>query len=330
MSSAARLVLLLSVLVPALPAGAEACGRVTVAGMTWASASVIAHIQNLVLREGYGCDSEVVPGDTVPTATSMVERGEPDIAPEMWLNSAGAIIERAVAAGRLEIVGEVLSDGAEEGWWIPTYMLEDHPELVTVQAVRERPDLFPDKEEPGRGRFYSCPAGWACQIVNKNLFRAYGFDEAGFIHFDPGSGEGLAAAIARAYERREPVVVYYWSPSSLLAQYPMTRLGGMTHDPATWDCIIEPDCLRPAPNMYPPAKVHTVVTARFAEAAPEAHAFVSRVSWPNAAVLDAIEWMRANQATAEEAAERFLREREDVWASWVPGGVADRVRAAVR
>lgn len=330
MRAAVRLALLLSAFALALPAGAGACGRVTVAGMTWASASIIAHIEGLVLREGYGCDAEVVPGDTVPTATSMSERGEPDVAPEMWLNSAGAIIERAVGEGRLEITGAIFSDGAHEGWYIPSYMLEDHPGLTTLQAVRARPDLFPDKEEPDRGRFYGCPGGWACQIVNRNLFRAYGLDEAGFIHFDPGSGEGLAAAIARAHERREPVFAYYWRPSALLAQYPMTKLGGMEHDSGSWDCIVQPDCPDPAPNMYPPPVVHTVVTASFAERAPEAHAFVAQVSWPNEAVLDAIEWMRENQATPERAAERFLREREDVWTAWVPEGVADRVRAGVR
>ena len=93
---------------------------------------------------------------------------------------------------------------------LPTYFAEEHPELTTLQAVLERPDLFPDKEEPGKGRFYTCPPGWGCEIVNANLYKAYGVDTAGFTLFNPGSGEGLAGAIARAYERKQPIFAYYW------------------------------------------------------------------------------------------------------------------------
>ena len=33
------------------------CGKVTIAEMNWASAQVIAHIDNIILGKGYGCDS---------------------------------------------------------------------------------------------------------------------------------------------------------------------------------------------------------------------------------------------------------------------------------
>ena len=65
-----------------------ACGKVTIAEMNWASAGVAAHVESIILSAGYGCDAELVPGDTVPTVTSMTEKGEPDIAPEIWINSA--------------------------------------------------------------------------------------------------------------------------------------------------------------------------------------------------------------------------------------------------
>ena len=143
------------------------------------------------------------------------------------------VVEAAVAEGRLTIAGEILSDGGEEGWWVPTYVVEQNPELTTLQEVIKRPDLFPDKEEPGKGRFYGCPPGWGCEIVNRNLYRAFGLDEAGFTLFNPGSGEGLAGAIASAYERGNPIFAYYWAPTALLGNYPMVKLGGVEHDPAT-------------------------------------------------------------------------------------------------
>ena len=59
------------------------CGKVSIANMNWQSAEVLANIDKLILEKGYGCQVELVPGDTVPTATSMTEKGKPDIAPEL-------------------------------------------------------------------------------------------------------------------------------------------------------------------------------------------------------------------------------------------------------
>ncbi len=310
--------------------GADAaCGKVTIAEMNWASAGVAAHVEDIILSRGYGCDTEIVPGDTVPTVTSMTEKNEPDIAPEIWINSAREVVEKAVAEGRLKIAGEILSDGGEEGWWVPDYVVKKNPDLTTLQAVLEKPDLFPDKEEPGMGRFYTCPAGWACQIVNANLYKAYGLKKAGFTLFDPGSGEGLAGAIAGAYEREQPIFAYYWAPTALLGKYPMVKLGGMMHDPKTWACVTDKDCADPQPNMYAKSVVYTVTTSSFADSAPEAFAFVSRVAWSNSFLNGLLAWKDQNQATNRETAEHFLKNNEDVWSAWVSDDVAMKVKKAM-
>ena len=228
-----------------------------------------------------------------------------------------------------EFVDDQKLVGGEEGWWVPTYVVEQNPELTTLQEVIKRPDLFPDKEEPGKGRFYGCPPGWACEIVNRNLYMAYGLDDAGFTLFNPGSGKGLAGAIASAYERGNPIFAYYWAPTALLGNYPMVKLGGMEHDPATWPCIIDKDCADPQPNMYAKSVVITVVTSSFAESAPEAFEFVSNVSWSNSFLNGLLAWKDKNQATTREAAEHFLKNNEDVWGAWVPAEVAAKVKAAL-
>ncbi len=315
-----------------LAAGASAwaqCGKVTISEMNWDSAAVAAHIEAMILDKGYGCDVELVPGDTVPTVTSMTEKGEPDIAPEIWINSVREVMDKAVKEGRLKIAGEILSDGGEEGWWVPDYVVSKHPELTTLQAVMKRPELFPDKEEPGKGRFYGCPAGWACQIVNTNLFKAYGLKEADFTLFDPGSGTGLAGAIAKAYERKEPIFTYYWAPTSVLGKYPMVKLGGMNHDPETWECTVDKDCADPKPNMYPKSVVLTVVGADFAKREPAAFKFVSSVSWPNSLVNTLLAWKEDRKAPARETAEHFLKNYANVWTKWMPADVAAKVKAAM-
>ena len=323
-------VLAATLLVLALGTAAQAkCGKVTISEMNWDSAAVLARVEAIILAKGYGCEVDLVPGDTVPTVTSMTEKSEPDVAPEIWFNSVKEVVTKAEKEGRLKKAGEIFSDGGEEGWWVPDYVVKANPELTTLQAVIKRPDLFKDKEEPGKGRFYGCPSGWACQIINKNLFKAYGLDKANFTLFDPGSGAGLAAAIAKAYERKEPIFTYYWAPTSVLGKYPMVKLGGMKHDPATYACVTDKDCADPKPNMYPKSVVLTYVVGDFAKREPEAFKFVSGVSVANTVLNKVLAWKSDKKADAQETAEHFLKTNEAVWTKWVSADVAAKVKAGM-
>ena len=51
-----------------------ACGSVSIAEMNWASAQLMANSKLIILKDGYGCDVSIVPGDTMPTFTSMNEK----------------------------------------------------------------------------------------------------------------------------------------------------------------------------------------------------------------------------------------------------------------
>ncbi len=303
------------------------CGPVTVAEMSWPTAAFAAHVEHIILRDGYGCLSELVPGNTVPTVTAMVERGEPDVAPEVWMNSVRRVVERGLAEGRLRVATDIVSDGGEEVWYVPEFVVEQYRDLGTLEGVLSRPDLFPDKEELGKGRFYTCPPGWACQIINENLYRAFEMESAGFTLFNPGSGEGLNAAIARAYERREPIFAYSYAPTALTVRYPLRKLGSVPHDPSTWACMTSLDCENPVRNSYPRPVLQTLVSTSFVERSPEAFEFVSRVSWTSAFVSELMRWQEGEHATARETAVYFLRNHESVWTDWVPEDVAERVRA---
>lgn len=122
-----------------LPAAAAECGRVTIANMNWQSAEVLAHIDRFILEHGYGCDAELVPGDTMPTLTSMMEKGEPDVAPEAWINGVREPLEKAVAEGRLHYAAKSLADGGVEGWWIPKHVADAHPEIRTIADALSGP-----------------------------------------------------------------------------------------------------------------------------------------------------------------------------------------------
>lgn len=309
---------------------AQDCGDIQIAEMNWASAGVIANIDKIVLEEGYGCNVELVAGDTVPTFTSMSEKGQPDMAPELWINAVRIALEELLDEGTLIIGGEVLNEGGVEGWWIPTSLAEEHG-ITTVAQALEHPELFPGAEDRSKGAFFGCPAGWGCQINNANLFRAYGLEEAGFELVDPGSAAGLDGSIAKAFERGDGWFGYYWAPTAMLGKYEMTLLDfEVEYNKVEWDtCTTVADCADPQQNGWTASEVFTVVTDDFAEKAGVTMDYVKVRTWDNQTAGIVLAWMADNQGSNEDGAYYFLENHGDVWEAWVTPDVAEKIKAAL-
>src|SRR5690606_16812109 len=240
----AALLTLASAPANAQEADAAACGTdrtIDIAEMTWPSAAALAHIHAIILGEGYGCDVEIVAGDTVPTSTSMLSRGSPAVAPELWTSTIEDQWQEGIETGRVVDLGDAITDGTVEGWFIPRYVQEANPELVSAEAVIARPDLFPDPEEPDQGRLYSCPPGWACELSTSALFEAYDMEDKWNL-FSPGSGGALDASIARAFLRNEPILFYYWGPTAILGKFDAVQLDLGETRPDVYACNTDPDC----------------------------------------------------------------------------------------
>jgi glycine betaine/proline transport system substrate-binding protein len=329
----------MKVLIAALPLlfaastlqAAPACGKVTIADMNWSSASLIANVDRFVLEHGYGCDAQLVPGDTMPTGTSMMEKGEPDIAPELWSNAMKDALDKGVAEKRLRIAGKSLSDGGEEGLWVPQYMVDKDPSIATIAGVIANTKAFEHPEDPDRSALYGCPAGWNCQISVGNLFKALQLDDAGFDLIDPGSGAGLSGALAKAYERKEAWFGYYWAPTAIMGKYKMVKVDfGTGVDLVHYqDCISQDDCENPQVTMIPPSPVQTVTTETFASRVPLAYDYLTRRSFTNAQMNELLKWMEDNQADGNIAMEHFLTEYQNIWTPWVSETVATKVNQAL-
>ncbi|KEQ15427.1 ABC transporter substrate-binding protein [Endozoicomonas montiporae] len=308
------------------------CGSVTLADMNWSSATLVAHIDQFVLNHAFGCKAELVPGDTMPTGASMIEKGEPDIAPEFWSNSMKEAIDQGISEKRLVVVGKTLSEGGEEGFWVPDYLVQEYPELKTIDGVLKHTNLFSHPEYQDKSAFYGCPAGWNCQISAGNLFRALELDQAGFDLIDPGSGAALSGSIARAYERQKPWFGYYWAPTAVLGKYKMVKVDfGVGADTEEFlNCTTQADCLTPKATMYPPSPVNTLVTADFAGQSPEALEYLGKRSFTNQQMNELLAWMEDNQADGEMAMEYFLKEHQAVWQFWLTRAQADQVLQALK
>lgn len=295
------------------------------AGMNWETNLVLVEVERFIVEKGFGCDSEVVPVETLP-ALAALTRGDVDINTEVWLNSVAEPWAQAEASGKVKRIGDLYMGG--EAWFIPRYTAERLPELKSAADLPRFRKEFADPEEPSKGRFYGCPAGWGCEVVSSNLLKALGLEDS-FTYFSPGTGATQKAALTAAYQRKENIVFYYWYPTPLVGSMDLVKLELPAYDKAAHQCLTDANCADPKPSDYPENPVFTAVNTQFAQQAPRITEFLSRVSVPLPIMNETMAHMSETEGEPEEIARWFLKNHTDVWSAWLPADAAERVKAAL-
>lgn len=320
-----------------LAAPAQACEvkhKVVFAGLDWDSNAFATAVAQRVLRDGMGCQVDQLPGATIPLINGLA-RGDVQVAMEVWQSNTPASWTEGVAAGKLVALGVAFPD-AVQGWFVPRYLVEGpNAPAQGLKAVADLPRfkaLFKDPEEPAKGRFLNCIAGWQCELFNTKKLYAYGLD-AHYTNFRPGTGAALDAAVLSALKRKRPVLFYYWGPTWLMGQVgeQVVMLDEPAFDAAKWQALQDQADPRQARHAtaYPVVKVVIGANKAFVDSAPQIANFLRQYRTSSQTVSQALAYMQRTKGSADDAAREFLKTRPEVWQGWVSPEVAQRVKAAL-
>lgn len=303
--------------------------EVVFAGLNWASAQLQSHISGQILQAGFGCEYTDIPGATIPMVQGLV-RGDIDINMEIWFNNAPDIYYEAVDAGDVLDLGMSMAGAGEFSFLVPRYVIEGDadrgiepmaPDLKSIDGLPRYAELFKDPEEPDKGRYYNCVIGWQCELINNDKLATYGLDEH-FTNFRAGTGPALAASLSAAYEKGEPWLGYYWSPTWVLGTYDMVAL---EEPPFSEECWVAGDrgC------AFPTSVFHVSLSRDFSDAASEE--MVNFLDAYAVTVQELAPYLRmiADEVEGADAAREFLMNEMDVWSAWVSDEVAGRIRASL-
>jgi len=294
-------------------------------GMNWESNLVLVEVERVIMEKGYGCKTEVLPTEALP-ALAALERGNLDINTEIWVNSMADPWEKARKTGKVQSIGQLYL--GEEAWYIPRYTAERLPDLKSAADLPKFKDQFRDPEEPSKGRFYGCPAGWGCEVVSSNLFHALKLDDS-YTLYSPGTGAAQKAALMSAYKRKQNVVFYYWSPTPLVGALDLVKLKLPPFDAEKQKCLTSKTCQDPQASDYPENPVFTAVNTKFMKDAPRLVQFLSKISLPLPEVNAMLAHMEESGDEPQAVAHWFLKSKGDLWKAWVPADVAERVQASL-
>ena len=258
------------------PAHADCAAQapIRLGGLDWESGQITTALLDLLLREGLGCRTEVVPG-SVPSLESALIQDDIQIIAEQWVGRSPGI-EKAVADKKVAILGDTLTGGAVQGWYVPRYVQEQNPDLKSVDDLASHAHLFPNPEQPGQARFLNCPAGWACETFNTRLLANTGLFKR-YANVHPGTGAALDAEIASAIARREPLLFYYWHPAGLMAKYDLVPIAFPDYDARCWPELMNPASRDRCVSGFPVSRLAMAVSASLQEQYPQVVALIRKL-----------------------------------------------------
>ena len=156
----------------------------------WDSMKFHNAVAMLIAEEAYGYTTDEISGSTAITYNAL-KTGDIDVYMETWQDSI-APYKEDVEAGRVVELGVNYDDNIQ-GIYVPRYVIEGDeergiepiaPDLKTVEDLKKYSDVFPDLEDPGKGRIYGAISGWQVDGILRNKVAYYGLDEM-YNYIDP-------------------------------------------------------------------------------------------------------------------------------------------------
>lgn len=285
------------------------------AGLNWESGMLLTDVMQFVLKEGYGCKVDSLPGNSI-TMENALGTNDIQVFAEEWVGRS-EVWKKAEAAGKVVGVGAPVV-GAVEGWYVPRYVIEGDakrkleakaPNLKNVADLAQYASVFKDQEEPSKGRFYNCPAGWTCELDNSQMLKDYGL-EASYTNFRPGTGPALDAAVLSSYKRGEPILFYYWTPTPLMGQVDLVKL-------------------EEKPGVDKSVSIKVGLSRTFHDQAPELVEVLAKVNLPIELLNQNLARMSKERIESPKLAKIFLKEHPEVWQAWVSEDAAKKINAAL-
>jgi glycine betaine/proline transport system substrate-binding protein len=281
--------------------------------LNWDSAQIQNAIARAIAERGYGYETDAVPGGTIPLMQALIA-GDTNINMELWLPNQQEAWDEAYKSGELQIIGNSLEDNWQSSYLIPQYTADANPGLKSVSDLPDYVDLFKTTATGDKGRNIGCIPGWECEVINEKKIIAYGLDDT-YELVNPGSMAALDAEIVDAFTKKEPILFYYWGPTSL-ANKLNTELGGyvLLEEPAhTAECETASP---PWGCAYPLSEVLIIMRTELAAAAPDIADFLAKYDFNAVNQIAASNYMAESSGTYAEVAEWFLQNTED-WKTWV-------------
>ena len=254
----------------------------------WSDALFTSHVAEYIVSEKMGHEVEMTKAD--PAAVyQAVASGDLDFHTDAWLpDTHSDYFEKT--AGKVVNLGPVYSR-ASLGWVVPDYVPKD--KLSSIEDLKNE-----DVMEMLDGKIIGIGPGAGLTRLSKKAMDEYGLKDYGY-NLVISSGSGMTAALKRAINNDEPIVVTGWKPHWKFGR---------------WDLRYIDD---PKGTLGSIERADIVARTGFYREFPDVFEMLDRMTIPLADVQKGMD--KGEQTDYETAAEWYVENNEDLVNFWITG-----------
>ncbi len=275
----------------------------------WTGSRINISVAKLLLEQALGYTVELVTIDENQQWAALAA-GDLSASLEVWPSGHAENVAKYIDEQKTVVNAGALGVEGQIGWFIPTYMLTDHPELATWEGFQDPANaaLFKTAETGEAGQFLGGDPSWVQydeQIITNlglNLKVVYA-----------GSEEAILAQLDSVYSRQDPILMYFYRPHSAFARYDLTKVELPANSA---ECYAKAeqggvDCDYPTDGLF------KIAWSGLAAAAPDAYQLISSLNYSTEDQIGMIAAVDTDGKTPEEAAQAWIDAHPDVWKAWV-------------
>ena len=291
-------------------AGGKDCGKVVLNEQAWAGSTANTYIAKNVLEDQLGCDVEITKITEIPAFQAMAD-GKTDAVLEDWqhtdqyaqyIDKAGTVVQ----GGPLGVEGHI-------GWFIPKYLMDEHPEFKTWEGLKGEEDLFKTPESGDQGMFLGGDPSYVQK--DKELIQALGLN---FKFVTAGAEPAQVARWTQLYKQKKPVIFYWYTPQYLNLQYKLSevmlpkRFKGCQDDFATVG-----GSLKKYKCAYDHIVLNKVFSKKFATSGSPAYPVLKRWKWTNKDQEQVAKYISGDHLNPDKAAKKWIAANQAKVNAWL-------------
>jgi glycine betaine/proline transport system substrate-binding protein len=290
-------------------ASAASKPTIVLANNSWEGSVANNVVAQYVIEKDLGYNVNLLTIDEIPAWPAMVQ-GKVSAVMEVWGHSP--LYAQYVKGNHKVLDAGLEGPGGNIGWYVPTYLVQQHPELKTWKGVQKDWKLFVTPQSSPQGQFLDGSPSYVTNdqalVTNLKINLKVVF---------AGTEAAQLTEIESDYKAKKPVIFYWYTPQYQNAIYKFTQVA---LPPWTTTCAK----LKPAQIncAYPPYHLYKVMAATLPKQAPAVANFIKRFNWTaddqNTVSYD----LAVKHMSDTAAAEAFVNSHQALVKSWLSSSTA--------
>jgi glycine betaine/proline transport system substrate-binding protein len=284
---------------------------ITLAVNPWTGSAVNAYVAQVVIEANLDTAVEIIDIDENATWVGL-DDGSIDAVLEVWPSGHAADYETYITGkGSVVDIGK-LGPSAKIGWYVPTFVVEEHPELATWEGFKdaELAKLFATAESGDLGQFTMGDPSYVTfdeQII-ANL-------ELPLKYVVAGSEAALLTSIDKAIADKTPILLQFWKPHWKQLEVDLTEV---TLPEVTDECLASAAAADGGYACdYAVDELYKAANAGLEEKNAAVFSLLSNLTLTTEQQSEIAGYVDRDGMTPAEAAQKWVDANADVWQAWL-------------